>query len=289
MSRREDISAIVAGLFPTALVATLFILVPIGFSLYLSLWDWPLIAPRRQFIGLDNWVRLWSDREFWAALRVTVLYVLGSVPTGAALSLVLALALNRPLRGAALYRLAFFMPVVLSTVVAALFWEWALQPQVGIVNQLLRTLGLTGPGWLVDTFWALPALILIHLWRFSGYHAMVLLAGLQAIPSVYYEAATIDGAGSWARFRRITWPLLRPTMALVLITGAIFAFQVFGPVFVLTGGGPARSTTTLVFYLYDRAIGLRELGYGATIGWALFLVLFPLTWWQFQRWAKERK
>jgi ABC-type sugar transport system permease subunit len=281
----ESRIAILVGLGPTALVAAVFILLPIGFSLYLSLWDWPLLGPHRQFVGLGNWMRLLGDREFWAALKVTALYTLGSVPASAALALLLALALNRPLRASTFYRLAFFLPVVLSTVVAALFWEWALQPQLGPVNRGLQALGLPGPGWLTDPAWALPALILVHIWRFTGYHALTFLAGLQTIPGVFYESAAIDGAGSWARFRHVTWPLLRPTTALVLITGAIFAGQVFGPVYVLTGGGPARSTTTLAFYLYDRAIGLRELGYGATIGWALFLVLFPLTWQQFQRWA----
>jgi multiple sugar transport system permease protein len=287
MPRRDDVRAIVVGLAPTAVVATLFIIIPIGFSLYLSLWDWPLLGHQPQFVGLDNWLRLLGDREFWAALKVTTLYVLGSVPSGAALALLLSVALNRRMRANAFYRLAFFLPVVLSTVVAALFWEWALQPQLGPVNRLLRGLGLSGPGWLTDPAWALPALILVHVWRFVGYQALMFLAGLQAIPGIYYEAATIDGAGGWARLRHVTWPLLRPTTALVLITGAIFACQVFGPVYVLTGGGPARSTTTLVFYLYDRAIGLRELGYGATLGWALFLALFPLTWWQFRRWARE--
>jgi multiple sugar transport system permease protein len=284
--RRDDVYAIVIGLAPTALVAVLFIIIPVGFSLYLSLWNWPLLGDQRHFISLGNWTRLLSDGEFWSALRVTLLYTLGSVFITAALALILALALNRPLRGSSLYRLAFFIPVALSTVVAALFWEWALQPQLGPINRILRQTGLHGPGWLTDPGWALPALTLIHAWRFVGYFSLIFLAGLQTIPRVIYEAATIDGAGGWARFRHITWPLLRPVTALVLITGMIFAFQVFGPVYVLTGGGPARSTTTLVFYLYDRAIGLRELGYGATIGWAVFLVLFPLTWWQFRRWAK---
>jgi multiple sugar transport system permease protein len=285
MSRRDDVWAAFVGLAPTAIVAIVFIIIPVGFSLYLSLWDWPLLGTQRQFVGLDNWVRLVGDPEFWGALRVTAVYTVGSVCISAALALTLAVALNRRLRGNALYRVAFFLPVVLSTVVAALFWEWAFQPQVGPVNQILRRIGLVGPGWLTDPAWALPALTVVHVWRFVGYYALIFLAGLATIPRVYYEAATIDGAGGWARFRHITWPLLRPVTALVLITGAIFAFQVFGPVYVLTGGGPARSTTTLVFYLYERAIGLRELGYGATIGWALFLVLFPLTWWQFRRWA----
>jgi multiple sugar transport system permease protein len=287
MTRRDELWAVVVGLGPTAVVAAVFIFIPIGFSLYLSLWDWPLVGSQRQFTGLANWVRLWHDREFWSALKVTVVYVLGSVPINAAISLALALALNRRARGISLYRLAFFMPVVLSTVVAALFWEWALHPQLGPINTGLRMLGLGAPGWLSDPNWALISLVLIQLWRFTGYQAVIFLADLQTIPRALYEAATVDGAGRWARFRHITWPLLRPVTAMVLITGTIFAFQVFGPVYVLTGGGPARSTTTLVFYLYDRAFGLRELGYGATIGWALFLVLFPATWWQFRRWARQ--
>jgi multiple sugar transport system permease protein len=286
MTRRDRFYAIAAGLAPTVLVATFFILVPIVFSLYLSLWDWPLIGGARRFIGLGNWTRLMGDHEFWASLKVTTLFALGSVPLGGLLSLTLALALNQRIFGRTFFRLAFFMPVVLSSVVAALFWEWAMQPQIGPINRGLRFLGLRGPGWLADPSWALPALVLIHVWRFAGYYGMIFLAGLQAIPGSLYEAATLDGAGLWARFRNVTLPLLRPTTAMVLITGAIFSFQVFGPVYVLTGGGPARSTTSLTYYLYERAIGLRELGYGATIGWGLFLVLFPLTWWQFRKMGK---
>jgi ABC-type sugar transport system permease subunit len=287
MTRRDEFRAIVVGLAPAAVVAAVFIFIPVGASLYLSLWDWPLVGSRRQFVGLANWVRLWHDPEFWSALKVTGLFVFGSVPLNTALSLALALALNRRPRGYSFYRLAFFLPVVLSTVVAALFWEWALQPQLGPINATLRRLGLSDPGWLVDPDWALAGLVLIQLWRFTGYQALVFLSDLQTIPRTLYEAATVDGAGFWARFRYITWPLMRPVTAMVLITGLIFAFQVFGPIYVLTGGGPARSTTTLVYYLYDRAFGLRELGYGATLGWALFLVLFPATWWQFRRWAKQ--
>jgi multiple sugar transport system permease protein len=285
--QRDDLYAMVLGLAPTAIVAAIFVVFPVGFSLYLSLWDWPLVGHQPFFVGLANWLELSHDPEFWAALKITGLYTLGSVSATTILAFILALALNQNLRGSAFYRLAFFLPVVLSTVVAALFWEGALQPQVGLVNRMLRALGLPGPGWLTDPAWALPALLLIHVWRFIGYYALIFLAGLQSIPRAYYEAAKIDGAGRRARLRHITWPLLRPTTALVVITGAIFASQVFGPVYVLTGGGPARSTTTLVMYLYERAFGLRQLGYGAALGWAMFLILFPLTWWQFRRWARD--
>jgi multiple sugar transport system permease protein len=285
--QRDDLYAMVLGLAPTAIVAAIFVVFPVGFSLYLSLWDWPLVGHQPFFVGLANWLELSHDPEFWAALKITGLYTLGSVSATTILAFILALALNQNLRGSAFYRLAFFLPVVLSTVVAALFWEGALQPQVGLVNRMLRALGLPGPGWLTDPAWALPALLLIHVWRFIGYYALIFLAGLQSIPRAYYEAAKIDGAGRRARLRHITWPLLRPTTALVVITGAIFASQVFGPVYVLTGGGPARSTTTLVMYLYERAFGLRQLGYGAALGWAMFLILFPLTWWQFRRGARD--
>jgi multiple sugar transport system permease protein len=184
MARRDDLCALAVGLAPTALVATVFIVIPVGFSLYLSLWEWPLLGEQRQFVGLGNWARLVGDREFWAALRVTALYTLGSVASSAVAALLLALALNCRLRASGLYRLAFFLPVVLSTVVAALFWEWALQPQLGPINRVLRAVGLPGPGWLSDPGWALPALILVHVWRFAGYYALLFLAGLQSIPGV---------------------------------------------------------------------------------------------------------
>ena len=282
MRHRDDWQAVVIGLAPAGLIGLTFIVLPVAFSLYLTLWDWPLIGPGRRFTGLANFVRLLRDPYFRQAFRVTVLYVLGSVPMETALALLLALLLRRPSPRRALYRMALFLPVVLSSVVVALFWKWAYQPQIGPINRLLRLLGLPGPGWLADPHWALPALVLIHLWRFAGYHAVLFIAGLRTIPSVYYEVALLDGAGRWACFRHVTWPLLWPTTALVLITGTIFAFQLFGPVYVLTGGGPVRSTTTLAFYLYERAFGFREMGYGAAIGWALFLVLFPLVALQFR-------
>ncbi|MFQ5595338.1 MAG: carbohydrate ABC transporter permease [Anaerolineae bacterium] len=273
---------VVLYLTPTLVVATVFVLVPIGLSLYLSFWRWPLIGPGRAVVGLANYGRLLQSPEFWNALRVTSLYTLGVVPLSTAASLALALLVDRPLRGLSVYRTAFFMPVVTSTVAVAIVWKWIYNPQAGLLNGLLRAVHLPPPGWLTDPQWALPALIIMAVWKYAGYYMVMFLAGLQAIPREYAEAARIDGAGRLARFRHVTWPLLRPTTALVVITSTIFAFQVFGPVYVMTGGGPVRSTSVIVYHLYERAFGFQELGYASAMGWALFLIVFPLTVLQFK-------
>ncbi|MFQ5344050.1 MAG: carbohydrate ABC transporter permease [Anaerolineae bacterium] len=278
----SPVRAAVFYLSPTILVVTVFVLVPIGLSLYLSFWRWPLIGPSRAFIGLANYGRLLHSPEFWNALRVTSLYTIGVVPLSTAASLALALLVDRPLRGLSIYRTAYFMPVVTSTVAAAIVWKWIYNPHVGLLNGLLRAVHLPPLGWLADPRWALPALVIMAVWKYAGYYMVMFLAGLQAIPREYAEAARIDGAGRLARFRHVTWPLLRPTTALVVITSTIFAFQVFGPVYVMTGGGPVRSTSVIVYHLYERAFGFQELGYASAIGWALFLIVFPLTVLQFK-------
>jgi multiple sugar transport system permease protein len=273
-------------LSPTIVVTTVFILIPIGLSLYVSFWHWPLIGPGRAFAGSANFSRLVLSTEFWNAIRVTVLYTLGVVPLSTLTALALALLVNQPLKGQSIFRTAFFMPVVSSTVAVAIVWKWVYNPHAGPLNGILHALSLPTPGWLADPRWALPALVIMAVWKYAGYYMVMYLAGLQAIPREYGEAAEIDGAGRLARFRHVTWPLLRPTTALVVITSTIFAFQVFGPIYVMTGGGPARSTHVVVFHLYEHAFGFRELGYASAMGWALFLLVFPLTVLQFRafRW-----
>lgn len=270
------------GLAPTMLVTTVFVLIPIGFSLYLSFWEWPLIGPNREFVGLANYGRLLQSPEFWNAIRVSALYSLGVVPLSTVVALALALLVNRPLRGLSFYRTAYFMPVVTSTVAVAIVWKWIYNPQAGLLNWLLGTLQLPALGWLTDPRWALPALIIMAVWKYAGYYMVIFVAGLRSIPREYEEAAEIDGAGRLARFWHVTWPLLRPTTAVVVITSTIFAFQVFGPVYIMTGGGPVRSTSVIVYHLYERAFGFQELGYASAMGWALFLIVFPLTVLQFR-------
>ena len=285
-ARRETATTIVAGLAPTALVALIFVIVPLGISLYVSLWEWPLLRPGREFLGLGNYARLLHSPEFWHALRVTILYAVGVVSLGTPLALGLALLLHQVRRGQAVYRTALFLPVAITTVAAAIFWRWLYQPYAGPLALIWQTLGWRPIAWLTDSTWALPALILMALWKQTGYYVLVYLAGLRALPLEVHEAARLDGAGWLAATWFVTLPLLRPTTAFVLITGGIFALESFGPVYILTGGGPAGATTTLVLYLYERAFAFSELGYAAALGWALFILLFPLIWLQFRLWGR---
>ncbi|MFZ1474506.1 MAG: sugar ABC transporter permease, partial [Anaerolineae bacterium] len=281
---REKYLAVAVGLAPAGLVGLIFVVIPLAISLYVSLWEWPLLRPGREFLGLGNYARLLQTPDFWHALRVTLLYAAGVVGLGTPLALLLALALHQVRRGQTLYRTAIFLPVAITTVVAAIFWRWLYQPYAGPLALLWQVLGWRPIAWLNDV--ALPALILMALWKQTGYYVLVYLAGLTALPAEVHEAARLDGAGWLAETWYVTLPLLRPITAFVLITGSIFALESFGPVYVLTGGGPAGATTTLVLYLYERAFAFSELGYAAALGWALFVLLIPLIWLQFRLWGR---
>ena len=283
---REKYLAVFVGLAPAGLVGLIFVIIPLAISLYVSLWEWPLLRPGREFLGLGNYARLLQTPDFWRALRVTLLYAAGVVGLGTPLALLLALALHQVRRGQALFRAAFYLPVAITTVVAAIFWRWLYQLDAGPLALLWQTLGLRPIAWLSDPAWALPGLILMALWKQTGYYVLVYLAGLTTLPAEVREAARLDGAGWLGETWYVTLPLLRPITAFVLITGSIFALESFGPVYVLTGGGPAGATTTLVLYLYERAFAFSELGYAAALGWALFVLLIPLIWLQFRLWGR---
>ena len=285
-STHDERLTVFLGLAPAAIVGLVFVVIPLVISLYVSLWEWPLLRPGREFLGLGNYARLAQTPEFWRALRVTILYAVGVVALGTPLALGLALLLHQVRRGQTLYRTAIFLPVAITTVVAAIFWRWLYQPYVGPLALLWQAFGWRPIAWLTDPNWALPALILMALWKQTGYYVLVYLAGLRALPAEVSEAARLDGAGGLAETWYVTLPLLRPTTAFVLITGGIFALESFGPVYVLTGGGPAGATTTLVLYLYERAFAFSELGYAAALGWALFILLFPLIWLHFRTWGR---
>ncbi len=283
---REQAQTIVIGLAPAAIAGLIFVVIPLGLSLYVSLWDWPLLRPDRSFLGLGNYLRLLQSPDFWQALHVTLLYAVGVVGLGTPLALGLALALCQVRCGQALYRHALFAPAAIVTVAAAIFWRWLYQPFDSPLTALWRLLGLRPIAWLDDPAWALPALIVMAIWKQTGYYVLVYLAGLRALPTELSEAARLDGAGWLAETRFVTLPLLRPVTAFVLVTAGIFALESFGPVYILTGGGPAGATTTLVLHLYERAFAFSELGYAAALGWALFFLLFPLVWLQFRLWGR---
>jgi multiple sugar transport system permease protein len=281
-TEKEDFWTGLVCLFPTVVVTLVFVVVPVVFSFYLSFHQWNILKPEKPFVGFDNYVRMFQTDEFWGALKHTVLYAVGVVPIGLVISLGMALLLNQRMAGLSIYRTAYFLPVVTSTIVVAVVWTWLYNPYYGLINMVLKSIGIAQPGWLTDPKWALPAVIIMSIWKNLGYHMVIFLAGLQSISPVYYEAAAIDGAGGLDKFRHITWPLLRPTTALVVMTSVIFSFQVFGPIYVMTGGGPMRSTTVLLYYIYQRGFEFKEMGYASAVAWVLFAIIFSLTLIQFR-------
>jgi multiple sugar transport system permease protein len=194
----------------------------------------------------------------------------------------MALVLNAPLRGIAIIRTAFFLPVVSSWVAVALLWSWLFNPKFGLINYGLSLVGIRGPGWLFDTHWAMPAIILTSVWKDLGFVLILFLAGLQAIPHDYYEAAALDGANRFQQFLTITLPLLAPTTFFVTIISLINSFQVFDQVWVMTEGGPAGSTTVLVEQVVKHAFRYGEMGYASAISWVLFTIVFVVTLVQFR-------
>jgi multiple sugar transport system permease protein len=272
------------------LVGTLvFAVGPVLAALALGLFAWDILTPPR-FVGLDNYrALLLDDPVFRTVLLNTSAYVVGTVPIRTALALLLAMALNQQLRGLSLFRAAYFLPTITSAVAAATVWRWIYEPNFGVLNSLLYAIGVQHPPtWLSSPAWAMPALILLGIWQGLGFQMVIFLAGLQGIPTHLYEAAAIDGAGWWARFRHITLPLISPTTFFVLIISVIGSYQVFDQAFVLTEGGPGYATTTLVYYIYEYAFQFFKMGYAAAMAWILFAIVFVLTVIQFRvqaRWV----
>jgi multiple sugar transport system permease protein len=252
----------------------------------LALGDWPFPNPPT-FVGLSHFRAMAADTLLWKSLFNTAYYALGSVPPGIALGLLLALLLNRAGRVTALFRTIFFLPIVVSSVALTLLGGWIFNPRYGLLNQLLALTGIQGPGWLHDEAWAMPALILMSLWLL-GVNMVIYLAALQNIPPELEEAAELDGAGSWNRFRHVTWPLLSPVTFYLLVVNLIGSFQVFTPSYILTQGGPNNATLTLPLYIYFNAFSWGNLGYASAISFVLFLSVMGLTVWQFRladRWV----
>lgn len=261
---------------PSLLGVTIFLLGPIVASLGLSFASWDLLTPP-QFVGLSNFQRLSQDREFWAALRHTLSFLLGYIPLVMTLGLLVAVALNSHLPGRAFFRAVYFLPVVTSWVAVALVWTWLLNPAFGLVNNLLGAVGIPGPAWLFDPRWAMPAVIFTSAWKDTGFVMTILLAGLQGVPRELYEAASIDGANGRRRLLHITLPLLVPALFFALSISLINSFQVFDQVYVMTGGGPAGATTVLVERIVKHAFSFSQMGYASAMSWVLFVLIFMTT------------
>ena len=265
-------------ILPSFIHLVVFLVIPILFSLYLSFHDWN--GPNFQnapFIGRDNYRFRRGDKRFWNSKGNTAYYTAMAVPLGMAISLVVAVVMNQRLRGVQFFRTLFFMPVISSWVAVSIIWITLLDPTSGIVNYLLTRIGLPAVQWLGDPTWAMPALVMIAIWKSLGFSMVIWLAGLQAIPLELQEASAIDGAGRLRTFFSITLPLLAPTTFFLAITGVIGSFQVFAPMYVITKGGPLDSTNVVVYEIYQRAFSEFKMGYASAQSWVLFAVIFTAT------------
>lgn len=282
LGRRE---AIAGWLFILPLLAgiTVFTYGALVYSAQISLTRWDLLTPP-EFVGLENYARLFDDDELRSCFVNTLFFVATLVPLGIVSAMALAIALNRKLRGLSFFRASYYLPCVTSTVAVGMVWLWILNPDQGVINSLLRAVGVADPPrWLESVFWAKPALVIVRLWQVSGYYMLMYLAGLQGIPEQVYEAAEIDGATGWGKIRHITVPLLSNTTFFVSTLLTIEAFNIFEAIYVMTKGSPGGSTNTLLYYIYTRAFQSSppKMGYAAAIAWGLFLILFVVTLAQF--------
>jgi ABC-type sugar transport system permease subunit len=275
VERRETWTAW-SFLAPSALHLTLFTLGPLLFTLWVSFHDWDLLRAHKPFVGLNNYREMFADPTFWNALRNTVVYAL-YVPVTMVLALGAAVLLNRPMRGVRVVRAMVFIPTVVSFAAIAIVWQWMFNADFGLLNFLLRSVGLDAIDWLGNPATALIAVMIVSAWIQIGYQMIIYLAGLQGIPTTLYEAATLDGASPWQRFRRITVPLLRPTSVYLFVTGVIWSFQVFTLVYVMTEGGPVHATDVLVYRIYQNAWEFRRMGYASAMSLFLFALLLVLT------------
>ncbi len=288
---------------PAALILAAFHLLPVGYAFYISLHKWKIV--QGDYLGMANYQKVLDDPAFWQSLKVTVFYVLGTVPLTLALSLALAYLLFQKVRGLDLYRTMFFLPYITSSVASSAVWVWIFNPRHGPLNQILEAIGIAPqkwmlqprgifeilgqamginvPSWAAGPSQALVAIMVFVVWFYVGWDTVIFLAGLGNIPSELYDAAKIDGGGRWALFRHITLPLLSPTIFFLTMMAMIGSFQAFNHIFVMTRaaggqlGGPLRTTTTTSILLFDRFYSRVRFGYASAIAFVLFVIILSFT------------
>ena len=269
----------------------IFVLGPILASLYLSFTKYDILRPP-VWIGIKNYSKMFTDDElFWKSLYNTLFYTVFSVPLAVIGSLLLALLLNSKIKGIGFFRTIFYLPSVTTGVAMALLWLWLFDPGVGLINAIIRFFGLKGPLWFQDELWAKPTMILVSLVAIGGTRCMVFLAGLQGLPVELYEAAEIDGANWWLKFKNITVPLLSPVILFNVIISIINSFKVFTNAYVITEGGPLNATLFYVLYLYRNAFTWLKMGYASALAWIFFIIVFCLTLvqlWMSKKWVYYR-
>jgi multiple sugar transport system permease protein len=286
-ARRRDELAGWLFAAPQLIGIAVFVLVPLGLVVWYSLHEWNVLADSFEFVGGGNYSALADDPNLLPVLRSTAVFSAGLVVLNLSLALLLAVLLNQKLRGTVVFRTLFFSPVVVTLVAWTIVWGFLLQDNGGI-NGLLDTIGVDGPNWLRGDGTAMVSVVVVQVFKNVGLNMVLFLAALQGVPADLYEAAHIDGAGAWTRFRRITVPLISPTILLASILTVVGSLQVFAQIAVLTQGGPGTSTTVLVYYLYQQAFQFHHFGYGATISLLLFAIVLALTvvqWRMRRRWV----
>ena len=274
--RLRTAGAAAAFLAPSLVLLLGFWIGPMVGTAWVSLQDWNLIGVPT-FVGLENYRELLGDTEFHAALRHTLAYLAGYLPLVLVLGLGVALLLDAKLPAMTLYRATFFLPVISSWVAVSLLWKWLLNPADGLVNRVLGAIGVPGPGWWTDPDWAVPSVVLASVWKDVGFVAVILLAGLQAIPRDLLEAAALDGAGWWRRLRSVTLPMLSPSLFFVVVISLINGFQVFDQVWVMTEGGPGGASTVVVEQIVNYAFSYGRVGYASAMSIVLFVVVLVVT------------
>lgn len=263
-----------------------FSLIPLAFAFVLSFMEWDGFGTQN-FVGIQNFIGQFQNDVFWKSLYNTALYTVLYIPVGVSISLVLALALNK-VKGKEFYRIFFFMPVVTSSVSVGVIWMWILNGDFGILNQMLGFIGIDGPQWLTNTSLVMISIVILSVWWQVGFNMIIFLAGLQGISKSYYEAADIDGATGFQKFRHITMPMLSPTTFFVAIMAVISSFQVFDQAFVMTSGGPAKASYTLVYHIYELAFDRFRMGEASSVAIILFVIIMIFTLIQFRvskRWV----
>lgn len=291
--RRRGFLKALPFLLPSMIGFILFIFIPIIIAILISQTSWNGLAKislfdgfgkmiAKEYVGIQNFVLILKGKEFWDVLGNTLYFIVLYIPLVLVTSLGVASILNSRFRGITAYRIMYYIPVLTSWVAGALIWKWVLSPQYGAINDILALVGIKGPGWLQDEKWAMPGIVLASVWKDIGFYSLILLGGLKNINPTYYEAAEIDGANRWQKFKHITLPLLSPVTFFVIIICLIFSFQLFPQVMIMTESGPFGSTQVMVERIYRYGFEYFKMGYAAAYSWLLFAIIFVLTIVQFK-------
>ncbi len=275
MKRKKDTVKFFLFISPWIIGFLLFILIPMGMSLYYSFTDWDVLT-KESFVGMANYAGLFQDPLFYKSLQVTGVYTLITVPLNVFLSLMTAILLNMEGRFMAFFRTLYYIPAVLSAVVVAILWQWIFNSKYGLLNDVLTKFGIEGPRWLSDPQWVMPALVIMSIWGIGG-GIIMYLAGLQAVPKDLYEAATLDGARFWKKLFHITIPSMSPIILFTFLTSMIATLQTFSQAYIMTSGGPNHATLFYAYYLYQNGVVYKKMGKACAMAWLFFIAVMLLS------------